>query len=105
MSHISLRRGLAGFLTLVTGVCALFLFSLMSADEMDTTTIRVIGITGTGASFGVLISEIYSSLKAQSRRSGLSESGQIVERATELEEPVEEVSGEEFNYVKRAVNL
>ncbi|GMH77073.1 hypothetical protein TrLO_g9487, partial [Triparma laevis f. longispina] len=68
MSHISLRRGLAGLLTLVTGVCAIFLFSLMSAKEMDEMIIRVIGISGIGASFGVLTSEIYSSLKAQSRR-------------------------------------
>jgi len=92
MRDISLRRGVEGILTLVTGVCGIFLFSMMSADEMDWTTFSVVGLTGLVASFGVAISEIYSSLKAQSRRSGLSESGQIVERATELEEPVEECS-------------
>ncbi|GMI02361.1 hypothetical protein TrLO_g14121 [Triparma laevis f. longispina] len=92
MRGISLRRGLAGFLTLVTGVCGIFLFTRMSADEMDWTTISVVSLTGLVASLGVAVSEVYSSLKAQSRRSGLSESGQIVERATELEEPVEECS-------------
>ncbi|GMH80284.1 hypothetical protein TL16_g08484 [Triparma laevis f. inornata] len=107
MRGISLRRGLAGFLTLVTGVCGIFLFTRMSADEMDWTTISVVSLTGLVASLGVAVSEVYSSLKAQSRRSGLSESGQIVERATELEEPVEEVSGdvEEFNCFSRALKF
>ena len=105
MKDISLRRGLAGFLTLVTGVCAIFLFSMMSADEMDETTINVVGLTGVAAAVGVFISEAYSSLKAQNQRLSQSASGQDVEQATELEEPVEEVSVEEFNYVKRALNL
>ena len=93
MRDISLRRGFAGFLTLVTGVCGIFLFFMMSADDLDdTTTIIPVGLTGA-------ISETSSSLKEQRRRIELSESGQIAERATELEEPVEEVSGdvEEFN--------
>ncbi|GMI09881.1 hypothetical protein TrVE_jg13446 [Triparma verrucosa] len=93
MRDISLRRGVAGFLTLVTGVCAIFLFSMMSADELDETTITVVGLTGFVASVGVVVSEIFSILKAQRRRMiELSESGQIVEQATELEEPVEECS-------------
>ncbi|GMH86571.1 hypothetical protein TL16_g10591 [Triparma laevis f. inornata] len=102
MRGISLRRGLAGFLTLVTGVCGIFLFSMMSDDEMDRTTISVVSLTGLVASLGVAVSEVYSSLKAQRRRNGLSESGQIVERATELEEPVEEVRGDvkELNCVR-----
>ena len=80
---------------------------MMSADEMDWTTISAVSLTGLAASSGVAVSEIYSSLKAQSRRSGLSESGQIVEQATELEEPVEEVSGdvEEFNCFSRALKF
>ncbi|GMH67877.1 hypothetical protein TrST_g13530 [Triparma strigata] len=65
---------------------------MMSADDMDKTTIRVVGLTGALAAVGVFISETSSSLKAQRRRIELSESGQIVERATELEEPVEECS-------------
>ncbi|GMI01321.1 hypothetical protein TrLO_g1123 [Triparma laevis f. longispina] len=64
---------------------------MMSADDMDETTIYVVGLTGLVASIGVFISETYSSLKEQ-RRIRESESGQIVERATELEEPVEECS-------------
>ena len=105
MRDISLRRGLAGFLTLVTGVCGIFLFSMMSADNMDETTINVVGLTGVAAAVGVFISEAYSSLKSQNQRLSQSASGQIVEQATEHEEPVEEVSVEEFNYVKRALNL
>ncbi|GMH69540.1 hypothetical protein TL16_g05184 [Triparma laevis f. inornata] len=94
MSLITLRRGVAGFLTLVTGVCASLLFSMMSADAMDETTIFAVGLTGLAASFGVVISEIYSRLKAQRRRLELSESGTIEEqqRATQIEEPVEECS-------------
>ncbi|GMH90124.1 hypothetical protein TrVE_jg3457 [Triparma verrucosa] len=108
MRDISLLRGVAGFLTGVTGVCAIFLFSMMSADDMDFTTITVVGFTGVTASFGVFVSESYSSLKAQRRRIELSESDrELVERATEIEEPVEEVSGdvEEYNGVKQVLNL
>ena len=65
---------------------------MMSADEMDETTLTVVGFTGLAAAVGVVISETTSSLKEQRRRIELSESGQSVERATELEEPVEEVS-------------
>ena len=66
---------------------------------MDSMTTTVVGYTGLAAAVGVVISEMYSSSKAQRRRIELSESGQIGDRATELEEPVEEVSGEEFNCV------
>ena len=100
MRDISLRRGVAGFLTLVTGVCAIFLFSTLSADDMNETTNTIVGLIGVAASLGVVVSEMYSTLKAQRRRIELSESGQIEERGTELEEPVEEVSGKEFNCVK-----
>ena len=65
---------------------------MMSADDMDYTTIAIVGFTGLAASVGVLISEITSSLKAQERRIELPESNQIVERATKFEELVEEVS-------------
>ncbi|GMH98819.1 hypothetical protein TrST_g13130 [Triparma strigata] len=93
MRDISLRRGFAGSLTLVTGVCGIFLFSMMSADDLDdTTTIIPVGLTGAIAATGVFISETSSSLKEQRRRIELSESGQIAERATEVKEPVEECS-------------
>ena len=65
---------------------------MMSADDTDDTTISVIGLTGLVASLGAVISEIYSSLKAQERRMELTESGEVEERVTEPEEPVEEVS-------------
>ncbi|GMH64916.1 hypothetical protein TrLO_g12672 [Triparma laevis f. longispina] len=65
---------------------------MMSADEMDETTIYAVGLTGVAASAGVVISEIYSSLKAQRRRFKQSESGQTDKRVTEIEEPVEECS-------------
>ena len=94
MRDISVRRGLAGFLTLLTGVCGIFLFSMMSADDMDETMITAVGFTGVAASVGVFISEIYSSLKAQRTRIELSESGQVGEGGTENEEPVEKVSGD-----------
>ncbi|GMH47155.1 hypothetical protein TrVE_jg3053 [Triparma verrucosa] len=105
MRNISLRRGATGFLTLVTGVCGIFLFSMMSADELDETTISVVSFTGLAASFGAAVSEAYTSLKAQDRLARESENGQMDERASEIEEPVEEVSGDEFHYVKRVLNL
>ncbi|GMH51905.1 hypothetical protein TrST_g8216 [Triparma strigata] len=70
MRGISLRRRVAGFLTLVTGVCGIFLFSTMSTDEPNYTTIVVVGITGGAAVIGVVISEVYSSDKAQRSRFG-----------------------------------
>ncbi|GMH62352.1 hypothetical protein TrST_g13759 [Triparma strigata] len=70
MRDISLRRGLAGFLTLAVGVCGIFLFSMMSADRMDYTTITVVGLTGLAATVGIFISEMYTSFKAQRRRFG-----------------------------------
>ena len=106
LEGMSFRRGVQGFLMLVTGVCGIFLFSMMSAKRMDETTINnVVGYIGGASIFLSTISEVYSSLKAQSRRSGLPESGQIVERATELEEPVEEVRVKELNCVKRALKF
>ncbi|GMH84385.1 hypothetical protein TL16_g09908 [Triparma laevis f. inornata] len=59
MSDISFRSGAEGFLTLVTGVCAIFLFSMMSADEMDDTTVVVVGYTGLIAGFGFVIPEFF----------------------------------------------
>ena len=66
----------------------------MSADRMDWTAIDVVGLIGLVASFGVVISEVRSSLKAQRQMWRESESGTIEEqqRATEIEEPVEECS-------------
>ncbi|GMH79050.1 hypothetical protein TrLO_g7737 [Triparma laevis f. longispina] len=87
MRDISLRRGVQGFLTLVTTVCAIFLFSMMSAERMDWTTIEVVGLLGLVSSFGVVISEIYSSLQAQTRRA---------------EEDIEIVRGREEDQEKRA---
>ncbi|GMH92401.1 hypothetical protein TrVE_jg3631 [Triparma verrucosa] len=65
---------------------------MMSADDMDETAISVVGLTGFVAAGGVFISEAYSSLKAQNQRLSQSASSQIVEQATELEEPAEECS-------------
>lgn len=92
MKDISARRGAAGVLQIVTGVCGIFLFSTISAKKVDTTTIFVVGVTGTLASFGVCCSEIYSTSKAQTRMTELSDSGRATERVTENEEPVEECS-------------
>lgn len=74
MNDISLRRGVGGFLTTVTGLCGIFLFSMISADEMDDTTITVVGFLGGAAILGVVISEIYSSLLRQKRMHTLSQS-------------------------------
>mmetsp|Transcript_9626 Transcript_9626/g.17488 ORF Transcript_9626/g.17488 Transcript_9626/m.17488 type:complete len:986 (+) Transcript_9626:120-3077(+) len=92
MRGISMRVIAQGALTLLTGVCGIFLFSMMSADEMNKTTIVVAGFTGIGSSAGVFISELYSNLKAQRRMINLSESGEVVEQVTMNEEPVEELS-------------
>ncbi|GMH71850.1 hypothetical protein TrST_g1471 [Triparma strigata] len=92
MRDFSIQCGVQGVLTLVTGVCGIFLFSMMGADNTDG-RIEAVGYTGLASIIAVLISEIYSSLKAQERRSRESESGQIEEeRVTLSEEPVEEVS-------------
>jgi len=92
MRDISFRRAAQGFLTMVTGICGIFLFSMMSADEMDKTTTVVVGGVGLTASFGVVISEIHTSLKAQNRRLELSESGEILNITVNNEEPVKECS-------------
>ena len=105
MRDISLRRGVAGFLSLVTFVCAIFLFSMMSAEEMDEMTITVVGYSGVVASGGALLSEVFSSLKAQKSRLTESGSSQITEQEEKIEEPVEEVSGEKFNYVTLALKF
>ena len=75
----------------------------MSADELDETTITVVGRTGIAASLGVIISETYSSLEAQRRRIELTEG--LAQRRRILEEPVEEVSGEEFTCVQQALKF
>ncbi|GMH50649.1 hypothetical protein TrLO_g9551 [Triparma laevis f. longispina] len=94
MEDISLRRGAQGFLTLVTGVCAIFLFPMMSADRVDEMTLLAVAVAGSVASGVVVISEIHYSSKAQRRRLELSGIGMIEEqqRAPEVEEPVEECS-------------
>ena len=104
MSNISLRQGAVGFLTLVTGICGIFLFSSMSADEINEKTITVVGLIGLGASFGIVVSEIYSSLKAQKTRFELTEG--LAQRRRILQEPVEEVSEEELSFcVKRELQF
>ncbi|GMH61942.1 hypothetical protein TrST_g1070 [Triparma strigata] len=65
---------------------------MMSADELDQSTITVVGFTGIAASVGVFVSDTYASLKAQNQRLSQSPGGQIAEQATEIEEPVEECS-------------
>ncbi|GMI05655.1 hypothetical protein TrLO_g9234 [Triparma laevis f. longispina] len=70
MRDISLLRGAQGFLTLVTGVCAVFLFSTMSAEHMDEMTITVVGISGYVASFGVVILEVQRRISTESESEG-----------------------------------
>ena len=98
MKGISLQRGLAGVLILVMGICGIFLFSLMSADDIDESVVRAVGYTGATASLGQLLSEIYSNLKAQRMRIEKLESGSVVtveqQPTPEHEELVEEVSQE-----------
>lgn len=92
LRDVSLQRISQGFLMFVACVCGIFLFSIMSAKEMNTETIVVVGIIGAAASAGVLVSEIITSLQTQKRMLKLSDSGQIAERSTEKEEPVEQCS-------------
>ncbi|GMH86762.1 hypothetical protein TL16_g10646 [Triparma laevis f. inornata] len=70
MKDVSIRRAVQGFLTFVTGVCAIFLFSAMSADEMDETLISIVGLIGVVAMLGVFVSEIRFSLEANIERRG-----------------------------------
>ncbi|GMI06294.1 hypothetical protein TrVE_jg13529 [Triparma verrucosa] len=72
MSGFGWRRGLQGFLTMITGACGAFLFSIMNAESSDEgnknpyrTTVYLVGLVGLGASCGSLTSEIFSTLKFQ----------------------------------------
>ena len=96
MKDISIRRGAQGILTVVTLVCGMFLFSVLSADVMEETTITIVGATGYIASLGVFISELYANLKAQKRIIEKAKSSQFErEQAAAQEEPVEEEPVEE----------
>ena len=89
---MSFRLGVQGFLMLVTGVCGIFLFSMMSAKRMDKTTIiNVIGYIGGASIFLSTISEVYFSLKAQKQRLLDVESGEVRVSAPEEDKLVEEV--------------
>jgi len=96
LKNISLRRGAEGFFSLTTVVCAIFLFSMMSAERLDDTTVWAVGYTGLCAGMGVLCSELYTGLKEQRRRrirrlsAELSESGTTTNKKEE--DPVDEVS-------------
>ena len=78
--NVSFRRSAQGLLTLVTGVCGIFLFSEMSAErEMDAEEefedwgfMLVVGNIGLCTSIVSLLSEIYSVLKAMKRKSKIS---------------------------------
>ena len=85
------RYGVQGFLMLVTGVCGIFLFSMMSAKRMDETAIYVVGYTGLAAISLSAMSEVYSSLKAQKQRLLDVESGEVRDSAPEEDKLVEEV--------------
>lgn len=76
------RHTAQGFLTLVTGVCGIFPFFMMSSERMDRSTVTVVGHTGTVASFAVGISEAYFCLKAQNLRTPQTDSV-LEERKTE----------------------
>jgi hypothetical protein len=92
LEGMSFRRGVQGFLMLVTGFCGIFLFSMMSAKQMDETSIiHVAGYTGFAAIFLSTISEIYSSLKAQKQRLLDVQSGEVRVSAPEEDKLVEEV--------------
>ena len=86
------RRVVQGFLMLVTGVCGIFLFSMMSAKRMDETAITyVVSYIGLASIFLSTISEIYSSLKAQKQRLLDVESGEVRGSAPDEDKLVEEV--------------
>ncbi|GMH91599.1 hypothetical protein TL16_g12100 [Triparma laevis f. inornata] len=88
--------GAQGFLTLVTGLCGIFLFSMMEAEEKrpeSNTLIYVVGFIGLASSTGSVVSETYSSLKAQRKRIKLSQSGEnLPEQADDRDKPVDECS-------------
>ncbi|GMH56867.1 hypothetical protein TrST_g14080 [Triparma strigata] len=101
MTEISSRRALAGVLTIVTGVCAMFLFSMTEVDsDVDSALLSrlkyicsITGFLGIFASIVIVISKIISSLKAQ-RRISESGSGVLGQRESASEEIlVEECSG------------
>ncbi|GMI04950.1 hypothetical protein TrLO_g2842 [Triparma laevis f. longispina] len=78
--NVSFRRSAQGLLTLVTGVCGIFLFSEMSAEREtdveeefeDWGFMLVVGNIGLCTSIVSLLSEIYSVLKAMRRKSKIS---------------------------------
>ena len=68
LQGMGFRRGAQSFLMLVTSVCGIFLFSMMSANRMNKTTINVTGYIALASIFLSAMSEVYSSLKAQKQR-------------------------------------
>ena len=96
MTNMPFRRAAQGFLTLVTGLCGIFLFSMMEAEEKrpeSNTLIYVVGFIGLASSTGSVVSETYSSLKAQRKRIKLSQSGEnLPEQADDRDKPVDECS-------------
>ena len=70
LRDVSLRRGTQGFLTLVAGVCGIFLFSTMEAKNHDENSIIIVAFIGLGALLVSLLSETFTMLKAQRQKEG-----------------------------------
>ena len=65
LTGISVRRKIQGLLTVIYVLCGIFLFSMMSSGELDKNTITRVGFLGVLSSVGAVISECYTSTRAQ----------------------------------------
>ncbi|GMH76044.1 hypothetical protein TL16_g06953 [Triparma laevis f. inornata] len=83
MEGISFRRKLQGFMTLLSCICGIFLFSMVTAEDISmdqfSTAVTIVGFTGVFTSFVSFANEIYSRLKLISIQKGRRGSVKIVE--------------------------
>lgn len=69
MEGISLRRGIQGVLTLLTGACGMWSFAMMNTDEPDKVMLFVVSWVGIGAAAASFANELYIVSKATQRNS------------------------------------
>ncbi|GMH53066.1 hypothetical protein TrST_g11050 [Triparma strigata] len=71
MQDISIRRGAVGLLTLVSGVCGIFLFSMMSAEEIDDQLSTILIAVGGSAIMTSAMWELFACLRYQREEKAL----------------------------------
>lgn len=93
MHGMDLRRGTQGVPMMLTVICGIFLFTVMTEEEtIDKTAIFVVGSVGLLAALGSFFAEALISFRVHNRMLIFSESGQIEETTAKEEIIVEECS-------------